>query len=68
MTKEFKLNFTTENSAFETLEAEVVYILRETANRIERAGLGSFCENVRDSNGNVVGRYSHKEIRPTSQG
>lgn len=63
MTKEFKLNFTTDNAAFENLEDEVLYILRETANRIERAGLSSVCETIRDSNGNDVGRYSHKEVK-----
>lgn len=54
----FTLQFRCDNAAFDdgNRRAEVVRILRETAERVE-AGEGKFFETIRDINGNEVGQF-----------
>lgn len=58
----FKLVIGTDNAAFEPQPTtEIVRILREVANKIEREEQDLFpSRTVYDVNGNDVGRYSHK--------
>lgn len=63
----FSLRFATDNAAFgETMTdaaLETARILRELADLIEEQGLPETgqLESVRDSNGNTVGDYHHRE-------
>lgn len=60
MSKEFKLSMRCENDAFvQHPQAEIVRILRETADRIEQDAslLSPYHKNVLDINGNVVGTF-----------
>ncbi len=58
----FKLEFATDNAAFESApESEVARILREIADRIEGAGSArglTIGGKVADENGNTVGKWS----------
>jgi nitrogen fixation-related uncharacterized protein len=56
----FQLFFSTDNAAFDDLDSEVVRILRETADRIEREGTPDMFRTIHDINGNDVGRYAVK--------
>ena len=49
----FKLEFETDNSAFEDMDFETVRILRELASKIEN---GIFPESIKDINGNTIGK------------
>lgn len=51
----FKLEFATDNAAFEVPFAEIARILRDVAERIER---GAVSAPVRDINGNTVGAFA----------
>lgn len=42
------------------MRLEISVILREVAKRIEADGMSGFHENIRDSNGNIVGTYAIK--------
>ena len=64
MTKRFTLQMTCDNDAFEAeTDAEIVRILREVANRIERGDSYSTFRNIHDANGNIVGTFALKEER-----
>ena len=59
----FIIRIDLQNAAFSEGDegAELARILRELAERIERAGEAPRCfENVRDINGNTVGQYAAK--------
>lgn len=58
----FTLKFDMDNAAFEGGDFEVVRILRAIADRVEREGVPSHYQTVRDANGNDVGRYAAKEV------
>lgn len=64
-TKIFRLHVTTDNDAFQqgAMDQEIVRILREIADRIERQGVGFPSQTVLDINGNDVGRYALKTLR-----
>ena len=51
---QFTLAIESENEAFEDPQPEVVRILREVADQMER---GTYCANIRDTNGNTVGTF-----------
>ena len=53
-----KIEFETENAAFEHREAETARILREIAGRVV---LGSTEGSIHDINGNRIGQYELKE-------
>lgn len=63
----FKLTMGTDNAAFTLYpEMEIVRILREVADKIERDETGLFpTRNIYDENGNGVGVYWHKKTRAT---
>ncbi len=52
-----KIEFETDNAAFEDGYSEVVAILREVADKIEN---GVTDGQIRDTNGNKVGKYEYK--------
>lgn len=58
----FRMTFDMDNAAFEDDAApfEVARILRQTADRIEREGVPTHYQTIRDANGNDVGRYAAK--------
>lgn len=54
----FRLEFSTDNAAFDPLDGEVVRILREVADRIDRVGIDyGDRRTVHDLNGNTVGSF-----------
>ncbi len=59
----FKLHINTDNSAFDegNKPYEVARILRELADKVESEGLNWCYQNLRDTNGNIVGAYAEKE-------
>ena len=64
MTKRFQLQFTADDDAFQPdPSAEIVRILREVANRIERGDSYNTFRNIHDANGNIVGVLALKEER-----
>lgn len=55
---EFKVRFDCNNSAFDdNLEAEISRILRELANRVENGDCTGLFQNIKDSNGNIIGTF-----------
>lgn len=62
--RRFTLQLTAENAVFRNEpDAEIVRILREVANRIERGDSYSTFRNIHDANGNIVGTFALKEER-----
>lgn len=60
----FQLAFDTDNAAFEEGgNAEIVRILRDVADRIERSDSldAHHYGGIRDVNGNTVGSFAHEE-------
>lgn len=54
----FRLRFDCDNAAFEDgIEAEIASVLRELADRIERHEATGLYQNIRDTNGNVIGTF-----------
>lgn len=55
----FRMRFDCDNAAFEDdgIATEIGRILRDIAERIERVEASGLYQNVRDSNGNVVGTF-----------
>ncbi|MCZ2397899.1 MAG: hypothetical protein LC100_15325 [Chitinophagales bacterium] len=51
-----------DNAAFEDNPSiELARIMRETADKIEQSGeIPKYYQNVRDYNGNIIGRYAAK--------
>jgi hypothetical protein len=54
----FKLEFTTDNAAFENEAAEIARILRHIADYIEHGGINAHHGRANDLNGNRVGEWS----------
>ena len=58
----FKLHINTDSAAFEeNPEYEVSRILQALAQKIEHDGLQWHYQDLRDINGNITGKYAHKE-------
>lgn len=54
----FKIEFETDNAAFEDMQTEeVARILREIADKVENGSFSFACGVVRDYNGNTVGKW-----------
>lgn len=58
----FKLHIHTDNAAFEDNKGpELARILRELAYKMEKDGPSWCYQNLKDINGNIVGKYAEKE-------
>ena len=59
---QFKLNIDLSNDAFSDQYdgIELARILREVAQKIEEYGIPCMYQNIKDINGNIVGRYAQK--------
>lgn len=59
----FKLHINTNNAAFDgdNKQHELSRLLRDIADKIESNGVSWCYQNIRDYNGNIVGRYAEKD-------
>lgn len=55
----FRLRFDCDNAAFDDngVGTEIATVLRDLAERIERGDATGLYQNVRDTNGNVIGTF-----------
>ena len=53
-----KIEFNTDNAAFDDFESEVSRILKELADRVQYGSRGEYVP-IRDANGNSIGSFNH---------